>query len=125
MSTGFMVPAPPFVAPNADVVAKAGDDDLDATDFGKNLTNTGAVAKVTLTLPLAATVAGLALRVYLTVAQIVAFSPQAAEAIFLGGSGVVNKDVNIAGVIGNYCDLYCDGERYHVTAYSGVVTKEA
>jgi hypothetical protein len=59
------------------------------------------------------------------VAQIVSLSPVSTEAIYLGGSGVVNKDLNIAGVIGNFVDLYSDGVNFLVGNYSGVVTKEA
>jgi hypothetical protein len=120
-----MVPAPPFVAPNATVAAKAGDGALTIDDFGKNLTNTGAAGKVTLTLPDAKDVAGLALRVFLTVAQIVALSPVATEAVFLAGSGVVNKDLNIAALVGNSVEIYSDGENYHAYNANGVITKEA
>jgi hypothetical protein len=76
-------------------------------------------------MPAAALAAGLSLKVQLTVAQIVDLTPAAGEKIFLGGSGVATKYCSIAGVIGNFLDLYCDGTDYLVVNYSGVVTKEA
>jgi hypothetical protein len=45
--------------------------------------------------------------------------------VYLGGDGVDDKDLNIAGVIGNYADVYSNGSDYVVTTYSGVLTKEA
>ena len=114
----------PVVAPNATVAAKAATANLAAADFGKNITNTGAGAAIVLTLPAAATVSGKAMRVQLTVAKNVSLSPAATEKIFLGGDGVANKDLVIAGVIGNYADIYCDGTDYFVVSYSGVLTKE-
>ena len=47
------------------------------------------------------------------------------QAVYLAGNGVDNKDLVIAGVVGNYVDVFCDGEKYLVQGYSGVVTKEA
>ena len=114
----------PVVAPNATVAAKAATANLVAADFGKNVTNTGAGAGIVLTLPAAATVSGKAMRVQLTAAQDVSLSPAATEKVFLGGDGVANKDLVIAGVIGNYADIYCDGTDYFVVSYSGVLTKE-
>lgn len=123
--TGFRVPPPPFVSGKATVVAKAATGNLALSDFGKNLTNTGASGTIVLTLPAAATAGGLSTRVALTVAQVVELLPQTGESIYLSGSGVATKKLNIAGVIGNYADVYCDGVSYEVTGYSGVVTKEA
>jgi len=114
----------PLVAPNATVAAKAATANLAAADFGKNITNTGAGDAIVLTLPAAATVSGKAMRVQLTVAKNVSLSPATTEKVFLGGDGVANKDLVIAGVIGNYADIYCDGTDYFVVSYSGVLTKE-
>lgn len=124
-ASGQQVPAVPKVAPEASVTAKAGSGNLAIADYGVNLTNTGAGAGIVLTLLAAASAAGMALRVYLTVAQTVTLTPQTGEKIFLGGSGVASKYLLIAGVIGNYVDVYCDGSKYLVQSYSGVVTKEA
>ena len=78
-----------------------------------------------MTLPSALSVASQCMRFYITAAQQVSLSPTSTESIFLAGSGVVNKDLVIAGVIGNYVDVYSDGANFYVTSYSGVVTKEA
>lgn len=120
-STGYIYPV---VAPNATVAAKAATANLAVADFGKNITNTGAGDAIVLTLPAAATVKGKAMRVQLTVVKDVSLSPATTEKVFLGGDGVANKDLVIAGVIGNYADIFCDGTDYFVVGYSGVVTKE-
>jgi len=125
MPTGYDVPSPPVVAANATLVEHAATDTLTTADAGKNHNNTGAIATAVLTLPTVASMAGESLKVYVTVAQIVRLLPQTGEAIYLGGSGVVTKYLNIAAVIGNYVDIYCDGARWLVLDYSGVVTKEA
>ncbi len=125
MSTGYYSPDPITVAANAAVTAKTATGNLALADFGTNITNTGASAAIVLTLPAASTVAGCALRVQMTVAQTVTLTPQTGEKVFLGGSGVASKYLLIAGVIGNFVDLFCDGVGFLVTNYSGVVTKEA
>jgi hypothetical protein len=123
-STGLMVPAPPFVAPDATVVALTTGTALTvAAHAGKNITNTGASTN-THTLPAVAVAAGVAMRFQSTAAQVVRLDPSGSEQIFLGGSGVAGKYVNIAAAIGNYAEIYCDGRYWHVIAYSGVVTKE-
>lgn len=124
--TGYMVPPPPFVKPTVTPTAKASDASLTAAECnGQQITNTGASGAVVLTLPAASTVAGQAFRVQVTVAQIVKLTPASGEKVWLGGSGVASKYCQIAGVIGNYADVFCDGSQYMITAYSGVVTKEA
>jgi hypothetical protein len=123
--TGFLVPRPPLVAPDAAVSAQASTVALAITDYGKNITNTGAGSTIVLTLLASALVAGLAFRIQVTVAQIVRLLPATGEAICLGGSNVVTKYLNIAAVIGNFVDVYCDGTQYLVVNYSGVITKEA
>lgn len=94
-------------------------------DFAKNNTNTGAVGEIILTLPAAAKCKEQKCRVYCTVAQDVKLTPQTGEKIYLAGSGTATKYLLIAGVIGNYAEIYCDGNSYFVTQYSGVLTKEA
>ena len=115
----------PFLNIDATVAAQAASATLTTSSMGKNLTNTGASGTVALTLPDVAAAAGMCGRVYLTVAQIVQLVPASGQQIFLGGSGVANKYVNIAAVIGNYVDFYSDGTYWYVTGYSGVVTKQA
>jgi len=124
-ASGLQVPAPPLVDPAATVVEKAATGNLAITDYGKNLNNTGAVGTIVLTLLAAANAAGLPLRVYVTVAQIIRLQPQSGEKIYLAGSGVADKYLNIAATIGNYVDVFCDGEKYLVQDYAGVVTKQA
>ena len=125
MSTGYMVPAPPFVAPNATVVALATGTSLTvASHAGKNITNTGAGGTIKHTLPAASGAAGISIRFQSTVNQIVQVDPNSTDKIYLGGDGVAGKYLNIAAAIGNYAELYCDGEQWHVIAYSGVLTKE-
>lgn len=124
-ASGLQVPPVPMVDPAAAVVEKTTDATLTVAEYGKNITNTGAVGTAVLTLLAAASAAGLPLRVYLTVDQIVRLLPQTGEKIYLAGSGVATKYLNIAAVIGNYVDVFCDGEKYLVQDYSGVVTKEA
>lgn len=113
------------ISPKATVSAQAATATLATTDFNKILTNTGSTGTVTLTLPAAADVEWKWIKVQLTVAQIVRLLPATGEKIYLGGSGVASKYLNIAGVIWNYADVYSDGTDYIVTAYSGVLTKEA
>lgn len=107
------------------VNAQSATADLDVNDFNTIITNTGSNGTIVLTLPTAASVIGKTLKVQITVAQIVSLSPVSTDAIYLGGSGVDDKDLNIAGVIGNYADVYSDGVNFLVSSYSGVVTKEA
>lgn len=104
--------------------SEAGTDTLVAADFGINLDNVGATGATVLTLPAAATVKGQYLTAYIGAAQQLSLSPASDEAVYLFGDGVVNKDLVIAGVIGNYVRLYSDGSNYRVIDYSGVVTKE-
>lgn len=122
---GYMVPPTPLVNPKATVVAKAADATLTTANVsGNNITNTGASGTITLTLPSAANAAGCAVRIQLTVAQIVRADPSGTEKVYLGGDGAAGKYVQIAGVIGNSAVLYSDGVDWLVTSYSGVLTKE-
>lgn len=115
----------PKVPIDATVQAESSTTTFAAADFGLNITNTGAAGGVIYTLPAASTVKGKCMRIQLTAAQQVSLSPAAADAIYLGGNGVDGKDLVIAGVIGNYADIFSDGTNYFVTGYSGVVTKQA
>jgi len=110
---------------NTTVKANASTATMKDYDFEKNNTNTGAVGTVALTLPVAASLKGQKTRIQLTAAQIVQLLPATGEKIYLGGDGVASKYLNIAGVIGNYAEVYCDGTSFYVTGYSGVLTKEA
>lgn len=99
--------------------------DFTITAMDQIYTNTGASGTVVFTLPSVRNNAGKALTFHAFAAQIIRCLPQTGEAVNLNGSAVVTKYLNIAAVIGNYADLYCDGSQWIVTGYSGVVTKEA
>ncbi len=115
----------PIVNPSATPVAYTGDATLVAADLNKNVTNTGSSGTVVLSLPSAAGLTGSTLHVEVTAAQIVRLLPVSGQAIALGGSAVVTKYLNIAAVIGNMVDVYCDGTRWLVVNRDGVITKEA
>ena len=115
----------PKVPADADVTALASATTLDADDFMVNLTNTGSTGTLEHQLPAASTVKGEVLHFQLTAAEIVRLQPPSGGGVYLGGSGVADKYVQVAGVIGNYIDLYSDGSTYHVVGYAGVVTKES
>jgi hypothetical protein len=119
------VTAYPQVPANADVEAHAATDTIVAADFGKNNTNTGASGTTVHTLPAPGPYKGKSIRFQATAAQIMQITPPTAVGIYLGGSGVATKYLNIAAVIGNYADLYSNGTHYLVTGYAGVLTKEA
>ena len=115
----------PIVTPSTTVAAKAATATLAVSDLDKILTNTGATGTIVLTLPKATNCRGYAVKIQVTAAQIVQVDPNGTESLYLGGSGAAGKYLNIAGVIGNYADLYCDGTNWLVTYYAGVLTKEA
>lgn len=120
--TNFLAPS---VNPKtATVVTKTADYTVLPTDFGKIFNNTGDTGSQTLTLPDAAAVAGKSLKIACTAAQDIVLDPGTGK-IWLNGSGVADKTLTIAGVIGNFCEIYSDGTDYIVTNYSGVLTKES
>jgi len=123
--TGYLIPSAPQITPKATVEANGAGATLTVANFGKIQTNTGAGGGIVLTLPPAATAAGCGLKVQVTAAQTVTLTPAAGEKVYLGGSGVASKYALIAGAIGNFLDLYCDGVDFLIMNYSGVVTKEA
>jgi hypothetical protein len=124
MPTGYDYPAPQRVSAKATVEANAANATLTAANFGKIQTNTGAGAAIALTLPAASAVAGCAVRAAVTAAQTIDFVPPSGGKVYLNGSGVVDKYCRIAGVIGNFIEVYSDGVDYLVTAYAGVATKQ-
>lgn len=87
--------------------------------------NAGASGTVVFTLPAVKASKGKTVLLNALAAQIVRALPVTGEIINLNGSAVVTKYLNIAAVIGNYAELYCDGVQWMVTGYAGVVTKEA
>lgn len=117
--------AVPQIRATATVSAQAATATLDTTIAGKILTNTGATNTIVLTLPSAQSMRGKSFKVKATVAQIISLSPIATDAIYLAGSGVDNKDLHVAGVIGNEVTIYSNGNDYEAYYPNGVVTKEA
>lgn len=87
--------------------------------------NSGDDGTQVLTLPSVASAKGKVIRAHALAAQIIRLLPHTGEAINYNGSAVVTKYINLAGVIGNYIELFCDGTQWIVTQSNGVVTKEA
>jgi hypothetical protein len=121
--TGYHIPEPPLVPANATIVAHSADATLTVASFACIHTNTGAGASKALTLPAAASAAGMSIKIQITAAWPLVLTPATGEAIYLGGDGVADSTCTIAGVVGNYADVYCNGERYLVIDYNGVLTK--
>ena len=92
---------------------------------GTAFNNTGATATLEHILPDPATCAERYIGVLVSAAQIMRFQPISGGSVYAYGSGVADKYLNIAGVIGNYAILYCDGTNWYVVEANGVVTKEA
>jgi hypothetical protein len=87
-------------------------------------TNAGAAGTIVFTLPSVAKAKGHVVLLNVLAAQIVRALPQTGEIVNYNGSVVVTKYLNIAGVIGNYAELFCDGVQWIVRDANGVVTKE-
>ena len=114
----------PIVAPDADTSAKTASGNIASSDFGKTVTNEGASAAITLTLPAASSYKGKVIRVKAVAAQAINVDVQSGDAIYFGGDGVDGKYLTIAGSAGNYADIYCDGTNYLVVGGVGL-SKEA
>ncbi len=122
------IPPYPTIDPRtATVTTKTADytvtqDDLDKPTIFNNSGDTGAQV---LTLPAVVSSKGKILRAHALAAQTIALLPQTGEAVNYNGSAVVTKYLLLAGVIGNYVEVFCDGTQWVVTQANGVVTKEA
>jgi hypothetical protein len=124
--TGLLNPVYPQVnRRTATVTAKTTDYTILPAELNRVFSNTGASGTAVLTLPSVKGAKGKALTLHVLAAQILRALPVTGEAVNLNGSAVVTKYLNIAAVIGNYVDLYCDGVQWIVTGYAGTVTKEA
>lgn len=123
--TGSINPVYPKVNRRATVTTKTSDYTILPTELNTIFDNAGDNGTTVLTLPTVKTSKGKTLLLNVLAAQILRALPVTGEAINLNGSAVVTKYLNIAAVIGNYAELYCDGVQWLVTGYSGVVTKEA
>lgn len=87
--------------------------------------NAGDAGVQVLTLPAVALAKGKVIRAHVLAAQVIRLLPATGEAINYNGSAVVTKYLNVAGVIGNHVEVFCDGTQWVVTQGNGVVTKEA
>jgi hypothetical protein len=120
-------PYPTLDARTATVATKTADYTVTIADLEAPtiFDNAGDAGTQVLTLPAVALAKGKVIRAHALAAQIIRLDPQAGEAVNYNGSAVVSKYVNLAGVIGNYIELFCDGTQWVVTQSNGVVTKEA
>lgn len=126
-ASGLQVPPFPDINLAQTVEAHTTDETFVLADVNaKVATNTGQTATVEHALPSAVSVAaGCGFRFAITAAQIVRLQPASGEAINYNGSAVANKYLQIAGVIGNYADLYSNGVGWICQHANGVLTKEA
>jgi hypothetical protein len=115
----------PQIGATGVVFAQAATATLTTAIAGKIVTNTEATGAVVYTLPSASSMSGKTFKVKVLVAQTVTLTPATGEAIFLAGSGVVNKNLIIANVIGNEVTVYSNGTSYEAYYPNGVVTKQA
>lgn len=118
---------PTINARTATVTTKTADYTITVADVSTPtiFNNSGDSGTMVLTLPSVSAAKGKVVRVHLLAAQIVRLLPVSGQAVNYNGSAVVTKYLNIAGVIGNYVEVFCDGTQWVVTQANGVVTKEA
>lgn len=86
-------------------------------------TNEGASGEVVFTLPAVADSKGMVARFAALAAQTIRLDPQDGEAVNYNGDAVVTEDATLAGVIGNYVEVFCDGSQWIITQANGVITK--
>lgn len=112
---------------NATITTKTADYTITQSDLNAPtiFNNTGDTGTLVFTLPAVSASKGKAVRAHALAAQIMRFLPQTGEAVNYNGSAVVTKYLQLAGTIGNYVELFCDGSQWIVTHANGVVTKEA
>jgi len=123
-----LMPAYPTIDPRtATVTTKTADYTITVSDLESPtiFNNSGDAGTQVLTLPAVADAKGKVVRAHALAAQIIRLDPQTGEAVNYNGSATVSKYVQLAGTIGNYIELFCDGTQWVVTQANGVVTKEA
>lgn len=123
-----IIPNYPTINPRtATVTTKTADYTITQADLDLPtiFNNTGDSGNLVYTLPAVASSKGKVVRIHALAAQTQQADPQAGEAVNYNGSAVVSKYAQLAGVIGNFMELYCDGTQWIVTQANGVVTKEA
>lgn len=125
--TGTILSYPGIKKRSSTVTAKTADYTVTIADLKLPtiFTNTGAGGTIVLTLPAVAAAKGYVILVNVLAAQIVRLLPATGEVVNYNGSVVVTKYLNVAGVIGNYVEVFCDGVHWIVRDANGVVTKEA
>lgn len=111
----------------ATVTTKTADYTVTLADLRKPtiFNNSGASGTIVFSLPTVASAAFKVVRVHLLAAQIVRLDPNGSEVANYCGSVVAGKYVQLAGVIGNYIELFCDGRQWIVARGNGTITKEA
>ena len=123
MSGGYVFPT---VSPDASVLTKTSNYTITSSDMGKIIKNTGASAGITLSLPAASlSLKGKVIRVAVVAAQTINVSPTSTQKVYFNGLGATNKDLILPASAGAYADIYCDGDNWFVTNYSGNLTKES
>lgn len=123
-----LMPAYPTIDPRtATVTTKTADYTITMADLEAPtiFNNSGDSGNQVLTLPAVADAKGKVVRIHALAAQTIQADPQTGEAVNYNGSATVSKYAQLAGVIGNYMELFCDGEQWIVTRSSGVITKES
>ena len=125
--TGTIPAYPTLDVRLATVASKTGAYTVTLTDLiaPTIINNTGASGDVPLTLPTAADARGHVFRAYATAAQTISLTPVTGDIINYNGNAVASKYCRIAGVIGNYAEIFSDGVQWIVTAGNGGITKEA
>lgn len=116
-----------FLAPSVNpkswtVTARTADTTLTADDLNAITTNAWDSGAQVLTLPAARLAWHKCLKVAVLAAQDITIATIDWEKIYLNWSWIEWNEVLIAGVIGNFADIYSDGTDYIVTNYSGVLT---
>lgn len=111
----------------ATVTAKTADYTVTVADLKRPtiFTNSGASGTVVFSLPKVKDAKGKVIRVHALAAQIIRLDANGTEAVNYNGSVVAGKYANIAAVIGNFVEAFCDGTQWIITHANGVVTKEA
>ena len=127
LSLGTILAYPTLDVRNATITTKTAaytitQADLDAPTI---FDNTGDAGDLPLTLPLASLSAGKVVRAYATAAQTISLTPATGDIINYNGNAVASKYCRLAGVIGNYIEVFSDGVQWIVTQGNGVITKEA
>jgi hypothetical protein len=124
----YVVPAYPTIdLRTATVTTKTSDYTVTDADLKTPtiFNNSGGNGTIVFTLPSVADSKGKIVRFHSLAAQTIRVDPQDGEAINYNGSATVTEDASMAGTIGNYMEVYCDGVQWIITRSSGVITKAA